>query len=781
MLNGYKNDGFGFIAVDGGNSIIDENDDDENDTPGNDDSDNDNDSDSDSDSDNDENDSMIQHQHHRDGIVKTRKKIKPGSTPRRSRGATANATAANANLNLNAHAAPSSADNFCARACRFGSDLLVDLWMSSGLVANHKLNWLLIMGPVALMGDATGLLGETACFAFSGIALIPCAERLSFVTEQVAMHTNGTIGALLNATFGNAPELLIASAALRKGFYRVVQLAMLGSMLTNLLFVFGISCLIGGLRWQVQELRVVSGNVSVGMLLMSVAGSLLPATLVLGGQLKHGGNSDTDSADEQQATQQPTTSVITSYAQPSLEELRFCRINAFVMIFMYGCYVVFQLGTHKEEFDEDDTNDKNTGPQHNQHHKARRNLFCAWLVQRTKCMLNRTNGNSSSNNNNTDIATEEGWMASPRLITAERRRNANTGGTTSGDVEMMYRSGTNTNAYNDNDATASSDEECLLPQNHHKTNIANNNKNDSTDSYFDEYLVNRTGSSTSNNQNESGGPETGAPRLRRANNKQHGATSTTTTTTSSGYNPTAAENATTSKKKKNGNSNGHHHHNMHNNHHRSPGALLPLGLAEPSEAIHIDSSLPQLETDSTTPTTSQSREEAQMSFRVGILWLFIITLGISAMSDILVDTIDGFALRLHFSEVFTSMVIVPFFSNVAEQVSSILFAYRNEMDLCVGVTVGSAIQVAAFVLPGCVIIGWMVDRSMTLYFHAYETVCLFLAVIVVAAVLQGGTTNWLVGATCISVYVMMATGFWFHSLEDLSVDAETIGLGGDGD
>ena len=94
------------------------------------------------------------------------------------------------------------------------------------------------------------------------------------------------------------------------------------------------------------------------------------------------------------------------------------------------------------------------------------------------------------------------------------------------------------------------------------------------------------------------------------------------------------------------------------------------------------------------------------------------------------------------------------------------------MDLCVGVTVGSAIQVACFVLPGCVIIGWLVDRSMTLYFHAYETACLFLSVVVIAAVLQGGTTNWLVGATCVSIYVMIATGFWFHSLEDLSVDAE---------
>ena len=161
-----------------------------------------------------------------------------------------------------------------------------------------------------------------------------------------------------------------------------------------------------------------------------------------------------------------------------------------------------------------------------------------------------------------------------------------------------------------------------------------------------------------------------------------------------------------------------------------------------------------------------------MSLRAGIAWLFIITLCISAMSDILVDTIDGFASRMHLSEVFTSMVVVPFFSNVAEQVSAVLFAYRNEMDLCVGVTVGSAIQVATFVLPGCVLIGMFVDRSMTLYFHGYETMCMFLAVIVVAAVLQGGTTNWLVGMTLIGIYVMIAAGIWFHELEDLSVDAE---------
>jgi calcium/proton exchanger cax len=104
------------------------------------------------------------------------------------------------------------------------------------------------------------------CFPLCGITIL-----YSYVSEC--------------STFGNAPELLIATAALRSGFYRVVQLAMLGSILTNLLFVFGMSCLIGGMRWQVQEIRVISGNVSVGMLYLATAGSLLPAALFLSGQL----------------------------------------------------------------------------------------------------------------------------------------------------------------------------------------------------------------------------------------------------------------------------------------------------------------------------------------------------------------------------------------------------------------------------------------------------------------------------------------------------------------
>jgi Ca2+/Na+ antiporter len=169
---------------------------------------------------------------------------------------------------------------------------------------------------------------------------------------------------------------------------------------------------------------------------------------------------------------------------------------------------------------------------------------------------------------------------------------------------------------------------------------------------------------------------------------------------------------------------------------------------------------------------TQQHQPPLLSLRAGILWLFIITLCISSMSDILVNTLEGFAQRANLSQVFTSLVVVPYFSNIAEQASAILFAYRNEMDLCIGVSVGSAIQIGALVMPGSVLIGYLMDRSMTLYFHGFETMCYLFAVVVVGAVVQGGTTNWLVGATMIAMYVMMAAGFWVHETEDLSVDAE---------
>lgn len=177
------------------------------------------------------------------------------------------------------------------------------------------------------------------------MALIPLAERLSFVTEEVACHTNQTIGALLNATFGNAPELLISAAALQEGFYRVVQLALLGSMLTNLLFVFGLSCLVGGLRYQVQEVRIVSGNASIGMLALAVAGLALPAVLTLSDEMISRG-------EEKEYVDKNGDGVSDINDGPSASMTWFSRFNAIIMILGYLLYLLFQLGSHRGEFED---------------------------------------------------------------------------------------------------------------------------------------------------------------------------------------------------------------------------------------------------------------------------------------------------------------------------------------------------------------------------------------------------------------------------------------------
>ena len=499
--------------------------------------------------------------------------------------------------------------------------LFEELRASADIVFSSRYNWLLILGPIAVVGEASGILGEAACFAFSGLALIPLAERLSFITEQVAEHTNGTIGALLNATFGNAPELLISVAALNSGYYRVVQLTMLGSMFTNMILVFGVACLIGGCRWQVQELRMTSGNVNVLMLMLSTAGLLFPAALVLTGQL----DLDVHNRDDR---------------IPSKQEVKFSRVNAAVMLILYVCFLVFQLGTHKDEFDE------------TPRPRTKFNAFCRRLFRHS----------------NQDVISHDSFSQTEMRVL---RRKSHPSG-------------------------SRLDEESTSPRRRQRK--------------FS--LTNSLHAADEINQQLQ------------------------TSTTSDNFKHSLDLDASSS------------HHD---------GDDVNGGESDDSHAHHSGPVL---------------------SLRVGIGWLFIITLCVSAITDVLVETIDGFALRMGVSQVFTSMVIVPFFSNVAEQVSAFIFAYRNEMDLCVGVTVGSAIQIATFVLPGSVLIGMVMDRSMTLFFHGYETVSLFFGVIVVGAVLQSGSTNWLVGAILVGIYIIFASGIWFHEFEELTIDAETFRVDG---
>src|SRR3954468_1878129 len=115
------------------------------------------------------------------------------------------------------------------------------------------LYWLLIFVPVTIGLEFLNPGAHTLIFLSACLAVIPLAGWLGHATEELAHHTGEGIGGLLNATFGNAAELIIAIMALREGLYPVVKASLTGSIIGNLLLVLGAAVLAGGLKHKQQR------------------------------------------------------------------------------------------------------------------------------------------------------------------------------------------------------------------------------------------------------------------------------------------------------------------------------------------------------------------------------------------------------------------------------------------------------------------------------------------------------------------------------------------------
>ena len=110
------------------------------------------------------------------------------------------------------------------------------------------MNWLLVFVPIAVLLEHLAPEKPLWIFAASGLAIVPLAGWMGRATEQIAERVGEGIGGFLNATFGNAAELIIAFAALRAGLHDVVQASIAGSIVGNILLVLGAAMLAGGLR-----------------------------------------------------------------------------------------------------------------------------------------------------------------------------------------------------------------------------------------------------------------------------------------------------------------------------------------------------------------------------------------------------------------------------------------------------------------------------------------------------------------------------------------------------
>src|SRR6186713_181352 len=146
-------------------------------------------------------------------------------------------------------------------------------------IRHNRLLWLLAVVPVLFAVEAGKPGAHVLLFILSVLAIVPLAALLSRATESVAAKTGDAIGGLLNATLGNLTELVIALTALRAGQFVLVKASVAGAIVTNTLFMLGVSLLLGGLKYHEQEFNRISARMQAGLLFLATVGLLVPSAL----------------------------------------------------------------------------------------------------------------------------------------------------------------------------------------------------------------------------------------------------------------------------------------------------------------------------------------------------------------------------------------------------------------------------------------------------------------------------------------------------------------------
>ena len=183
---------------------------------------------------------------------------------------------------------------------------------------------------------------------------------------------------------------------------------------------------------------------------------------------------------------------------------------------------------------------------------------------------------------------------------------------------------------------------------------------------------------------------------------------------------------------------------------RPPGAMLPAQI-------------PLMALNSGLDTTKKDEEgEEHLTQTASIILLLLSTALVAVCAEFLVDSIQEVVSTSSIGEIFIGLIILPIVGNAAEHVTAVTVAMKNKMDLAIGVAVGSSIQIAIFVTPLVVILGWCMDRDMTLYFTLFETVCLFVSTFIVNFLVLDGRSNYLEGALLCAVYVIISVVAFFY-------------------
>jgi Ca2+:H+ antiporter len=180
---------------------------------------------------------------------------------------------------------------------------------------------LLLFIPVSIAGHFLKW-DETVIFLTAAAAIVPLAAFMGTATEEIAVVVGPNLGGLLNATFGNATELILAFIALKGGLINVVKATISGSIISNLLLVMGFSMLLGGIRYKEQEFKPIAARLNASTMNLAVVAILLPT-----------------------AVEYTSTGI----GEETLQNLSVAV--ALVLILVYGLTLFFSMKTHSYLYD----------------------------------------------------------------------------------------------------------------------------------------------------------------------------------------------------------------------------------------------------------------------------------------------------------------------------------------------------------------------------------------------------------------------------------------------
>ncbi|KAK4684039.1 Ca2+:H+ antiporter, partial [Tremellales sp. Uapishka_1] len=438
------------------------------------------------------------------------------------------------------------------------------------------LNVLLIFIPIgwalylAKHSGGVSSISDTAVFITTFIAIIPLAALLGFATEEAALRLGQMIGGLLNATLGNAVELIVAILALIKCELAVVQSSLVGSILSNILLVLGMCFFAGGTRFQEQHIKTTASQLNSSLLLIAVIAVLIPSAFHF---------SITTSADG--------SGLALTSAQEGTDLLAMSHGVAILLLLLYLGYLVFQMWTHATYYVDDEVSGSTAYP--------------ATVMEKIKM---------------------------PHFHRKKHDEESATIGS---------------------EPTPTS---TIPPHN----------------------IITGDGSPEGSSTATAPAPETGV-------------------------------------------------------------------VSHDDE----DEQVPQMNVVST----------------IGLMVLDTVLVGVTA--EFLVDSINGLvASNPSLSAEWVGLILLPIVGNAAEHFTAVSVSVKDKLDLSISVAVGSSIQIALFVIPVIELLAWCIGKPMTLLFDPYESVVLFLSVLIVNQTLADGRSNWMEGLVLMFLYLIIAVSFWYY-------------------